>query len=276
MTEDELPGPLAEGRVCRDRGARGGQKSETETDDERERKSKEASRQGSARMAMREAVGRTRFGATAGACWEMLDGWEAKGSRWDAWRCRARRLIGPLCVSWHPSCCCRMAWTTQIGRGLGPFRGGHGLAGGCDCVRMGLRHDANAMHCQLICLSRPLATRQPRAPSSLFESLARTVWLPRFPYGCMPCMYACVCAATQRGKREHEGESVSVSVLCGPVQSSPVQSGQPNAASQAVCMDGCIASPSFVPSLSHVVTVLVRARQGKVAMDPGRIDCHSS
>lgn len=42
--------------------------------------------------------------------------------------------------------CCRMAWTTQIGRALGPFRGGHGLAGGCDCVRMGLsRCQCNAL-----------------------------------------------------------------------------------------------------------------------------------
>lgn len=35
-----------------------------------------------------------------------------------------------------PLLCCRSAWTTQIGQRLGPFRGGQGLAGGCDCVQM--------------------------------------------------------------------------------------------------------------------------------------------
>lgn len=60
-----------------------------------------------------------------------------------------------------PLLCCRMAWTTQIGQRLGPFRGGQGLAGGCDCVPDAMPMQCT-MHCQLIWPGR----RTKRAPPS--------------------------------------------------------------------------------------------------------------
>ncbi|KAL6879194.1 hypothetical protein J3F83DRAFT_289287 [Trichoderma novae-zelandiae] len=144
--------------------------------------------------------------------------------------------------------CCRMAWTTQIGRALGLFRGGHGLAGGCDCVRMGLsRCQCNALPAhrasdhwrrggdQTTARAQThqdapgghprrfpgLSSSPPRLFLCFAESLARTVWLPRFPYGCMPChvcMEACMNermrVSVQRGKREGEQRVAQPEASC--------------------------------------------------------------
>ncbi|KAL7934063.1 hypothetical protein V8C35DRAFT_303126 [Trichoderma chlorosporum] len=155
MTEGEPPESLAEGG-CRDRGARS----------RRARKSKRSSRtDDDDKKRGKGTVGRpclVLLLVLAGRCWtlggkgEPLGRMEVSGAAPD-WA-----LVRELASIF----CCRMAWTTQIGRRLGPFRGGHGLAGGCDCFRMGLsRCQCNALPTHLA--SRPLATRQPRAPSSL-------------------------------------------------------------------------------------------------------------
>lgn len=39
----------------------------------------------------------------------------------DAWRCRAQRLIGPLCVSWHPFSAAAWRGRRRLGRGWGRF-----------------------------------------------------------------------------------------------------------------------------------------------------------
>lgn len=114
-----------------------------------------------------------------------------------------------------PLLCCRMAWTTQIGQRLGPFRGGQGLAGGCDCVPDAMPMQCT-MHCQLIW---PPATgrRTKRAPPSQslflgpflgldglrpagFESLGFPVSI----HGCMLCMYVFIRMQQQQQRRREE------------------------------------------------------------------------
>lgn len=97
-----------------------------------------------------------------------------------------------------------------------------------------------------------------RAHPRRFESLARTVRLPRFPYGCMPCMYACVCAAP-RGKREREREG---SVWW------PSPTPRASQSCLAVCAwMHCIAFNSFIHSFPLVETHRIEpVPYGKVAM----------
>lgn len=152
--------------------------------------------------------------------------------------------------------CCRMAWTTQIGQALGPFRGGHGLAGGCDCDRMGLsRCQCNALPThrasdhwrpggdQTTARAQthhdaPRRTRRAPSPSlpglvpsllascrasrvTCTHSLAPT--LPVRLHAMYVCMDACVCLCSG-GKREGEGqmsESVMEERECGPTQRPP-------------------------------------------------------
>lgn len=63
-----------------------------------------------------------------------------------------------------PLLCCRSAWTTQIGQRLGPFRGGQGLAGGCDCVW-------SQMPCQ--CNAQCTANSSGRGPLAAAEDTRR-------------------------------------------------------------------------------------------------------
>ncbi|KKP03527.1 hypothetical protein THAR02_04390 [Trichoderma harzianum] len=103
------------------------------------------------------------------------------------WARACEGLRGPGAVSW---------WT-WIGRWmrLRP----DGVEARCQC---------NALPTHLLL---PTTCNQTTARTlvAFFESLARTVWLPRFPYGCMPCMYACVCAAKTQQQQQRAG-SVSM------------------------------------------------------------------
>lgn len=119
----------------------------------------------------------------------------------DAWRCRAPRLIGPLCVSWHPFSAAAWRGRRRLGRGWGRFVVDR------DWPRP--RCHANAMH---NALPAHLAAGhwQPQKPPGghhplrlfsgalfwVFEPL--TAWEPVLlshlaslppasTYGCMPC-----------------------------------------------------------------------------------------
>jgi hypothetical protein len=119
-----------------------------------------------------------------------------------------------------PLLCCRMAWTTQIGQRLGPFRGGQGLAGGCDCVPDAMPMQCT-MHCQLI--SHLAAGHwQPQKPPSghhplaLFWVLFWVVVLSHYvafhsaSRRCMPCMYVGIHSdAEAEGEAEAEADAAA-------------------------------------------------------------------
>lgn len=62
----------------------------------------------------------------------------------DAWRCRARRLIGPLCVSWHPYSAAAVRGRRRLGSAWGRFVVDRDWP--VDAIASGPRCHANAMH----------------------------------------------------------------------------------------------------------------------------------